>query len=244
MSFYSLTSYSQLRVNKAPLTSSAFTNLKSIDLDGIDDFCSTSGTYSELNNVSKLTISLWTKTSVAVTTLPLSIGTFSNRQMFVGFYANGRILFKKNNNTDGTFIRSNVPQLHDGNWNHVLVCVDLTSEDKGKIFFNGVDVTSGLTLDTNPIAISTGAFYVNESNKSYSGNLDEIAIYSGSDLRNNVSTIYNQGQPSDLNNNGLISPTTYYRCGDGDSQPIISDKNGSADLTMNNFNTFSSDVPT
>ena len=46
------------------------------------------------------------------------------------------------------------------------------------------------------------------------GNIDELAIWSGTDLRNDVATIYNNGEPTDLNNNGLTAPTTWQRMGD------------------------------
>ena len=127
-----------------------------------------------------------------------------------------------------------------------MICMDLTATAslKGDIFFNGVNVTHSRTLDTNAIQTSTGNLYINEVNKDFTGNIDEVAIWSGTDLRNDVATIYNNGEPTDLNNNGLTAPTTWYRMGDGDTAPTIQDTNGSANLTMQNFSTFSTDVPT
>ena len=67
------------------------------------------------------------------------------------------------------------------------------------------------------------------------GNIDEFAIWSGTDLRANASTIYNSGVPNDLNNNGLTAPTTWYRMGDAatiDGNDItIPDQIGSYNLT-------------
>ena len=77
------------------------------------------------------------------------------------------------------------------------------------------------------------------------GLIDESAIWSGTDQRANVSEIYGGGVAVDLNALATApNPTTWYRMGDGDTVPTIQDKNGSANLTMTNFSTFSSDVPT
>jgi len=219
---------------------------KSIALDGVDDFCETASTYSELDAANKLTISFWAKSTNAVLSLPVQVGIGSNRQFYIAISNSGRITFKKNINTDNTGIRADNGTPHDGNWNHIMICMDLTATAslKGDIFFNGVNVTHSRTLDTNAIQTSTGNLYINEVNKDFTGNIDEVAIWSGTDLRNDVATIYNNGEPTDLNNNGLTAPTTWYRMGDGDTAPTIQDTNGSANLTMQNFSTFSTDVPT
>ena len=86
---------------------------------------------------------------------------------------------------------------------------------------------------------------LNEVNKDFTGNIDEVAIWSGTDLRNNVADIYNNGVPNNLNDNGLTAPTTWWRCGDGDTAPTITDNaSGGNNGTMTNFSTFSTDVPT
>jgi len=64
------------------------------------------------------------------------------------------------------------------------------------------------------------------------GKIDEVAIWN-SDQSSNVSSIYNNGTPSDLS--GLTSsPSHWWRMGDGDSYPNIDDNIGNADFTMNN----------
>ena len=225
-------------------TASSFTNTKSILLDGVDDFCETASTYSELDGDNKLTISFWAKSTSAVTSVPIHIAEGSNRQIYVAIFNTGRITFKKNINADNTGLRADSGTPHDGNWNHIMICMDLTASTKGEIFFNGNNITHSRTLDTNVIQASSGDFYINEENKDFTGNIDEVALWSGTDLRSDVATIYNSGVANDLNNNGLTAPTTWYRMGDGDTAPTIQDTNGSANLTMQNFSTFSTDVPT
>jgi hypothetical protein len=59
----------------------------------------------------------------------------------------------------------------------------------------------------------------------------------------NISDVWNgSGVPFDISS---TNPLSYWRCGDGDTAPTLTD-NGSAsnDGTMTNFTTFSTDVPT
>lgn len=199
----------------APLGGAApFFNQYSFEFDGSTDYIETTSTYSELDGATALTISFWAKSTSAVTSIPIHIGQSPNRQMYVVFFSTGRITFVKNENGDNTYLRADTGTPHDGNWNHIMICIDLSASTKGKIFFNGSDITYIQTLDTNAIQTSTGNFYINEANKDFTGNIDEVAIWSGTDLRNDVATIYNSGLPNDLNSNGLTAPTTWYRMGD------------------------------
>jgi len=191
-----------------------FSNLNSFSFDGIDDYFTGVGTYSELDGATALTISFWAKSTSATTSNVLHIGTGSNRQIYIVFFSSGRITCLKNQNADNTYLRADTGTPHDGNWNHIMICMDLSASPKGAIFFNGNNITHSVTLDTNPIQTSSGALYLNEVNKDFTGNIDEVAIWSGTDLRNDVATIYNNGTPTDLNNNGLTAPTTWQRMGD------------------------------
>ena len=225
---------------------SSFSNTQSIYLDGMDAYVGGSTTYSQLDGATALTISFWAKSTSETTSTVIHIGQSTNRQIFVNFLSS-RIIFRKNENTDSTYLRADTAIQNAGNWNHIMICMDLSASAslRGDIFLNGNNVTAFRTLDTNAIQTSTGNLYLNETYKDFTGNIDEVAIWSGTDLRNDVATIYNSGVPNDLNNNGLTAPTSWYRCGDGDSSPTLTDNGTSSyNLTMNNFSTFSTDVPT
>ena len=195
---------------------------------------STSSTYSELDTANKLTISFWVKSTSAVTSVPLSIGTSPNRQIFVIIQSSNRIVFRKNENGDNTYLRADSGTPHDGNWNHILISMDLTASPRGGIYFNGNNITYQNTLDTNAIQTSTGSLLVGDS-ANFVGNIAELAIWSGTDLRNDVATIYNNGSPNDLNNNGLTAPTTWYKLNASDTYDgtnwTIEDHAGSNDGT-------------
>ena len=231
----------------------AFSNTKSISLvPGIDDYLDGSTTYSELNGTTKATFSMWVKPTLGSTVVLSRVSDSTSTSAFVYqlvVIASGEVFMQIGDTTRRARTGSTV--LTASVWSHILVCYDgtLSNGSKTKIFINGVDATdsdgttaTSLVNANYPLSIGrrdqTPTYY-------YDGNMDEIAIWSGTDLRNNASTIYNSGVPNNLNDNGLTAPTSFWRCGDSDTSPTLTD-NGTSnyDLTMRNFTTFSTDVPT
>jgi hypothetical protein len=75
----------------------------------------------------------------------------------------------------------------------------------------------------------------------YDGNVDEVAFWD-SDQSLNLNSVYNSGIPNDISS---LSPLLWYRMGDSDVYPTISDNAGSNDATMQNMSSsnFVADVP-
>ena len=75
------------------------------------------------------------------------------------------------------------------------------------------------------------------------GYLNDVAVW-GSDQQANVAAIYNSGATHNLSLLGT-APSHWWRMGDGDTYPTISDNIGTAPLTMNNMiaSDIVSDVP-
>jgi hypothetical protein len=72
----------------------------------------------------------------------------------------------------------------------------------------------------------------------WAGNVDEMSIWSTELTAAEVTEIYNSGNPSNLLvhseevlNGSLVS---WWRCGDGDTAPTITDNKGSNDGTLTN----------
>jgi hypothetical protein len=232
-----------------------FANNYSIELDGISDYVSSDSTYSELDGESKATISAWINLDGnSSTTYLCSIkesGVF-NTTLSVRLQISGTNVVLRAYTQD--FSSQNRASVSlgtiegDGLWHHLLICVDLslTGNTELQVFLDGV--SKGIVgRFQNTTFTSVGAeLYVGHADGQgfVGGGIDEFAIWSGTDLRNDASTIYNSGVPNDLNNNGLTAPTTWYRLGDSDTSPYIADSGSSSnDATMNSFSTFSTDVP-
>lgn len=149
---------------------------------------------------------------------------------------------------------------NNSGWNHWLVTYDggTTGSSSGsindyyrrfKIFKNGSKISTINSNNNfgNTTALSGQNLRVGRYNASgYMRSncvVDELAIWD-SDQSANVSSIYNSGTPFDLST--LTSqPRHWWRMGDGDTFPTISDNSGSLDFTMVNMTVadFVSDVP-
>jgi len=231
----------------------SFSNTKSIAVDGVDDFCETASTYSELDGQNKATFSFWIKPTYDTAKYGILFhvprNTQTSRSQFLCFLDNSNRI-RWSMNTTSYYLYSNQNVINLNQWNHVLICIDLPSTDEGKIFINGIDQTAIDNLGSRTqFDTSSGGLMIAEETQGYlspfDGNMDEVAIWSGSDQRANVAEIYASGSVVDLNTLATApNPTTWYRMGDGDTAPTIQDTNGSANLTMTNFTTFSTDVPT
>ena len=149
---------------------------------------------------------------------------------------------------------------NNSGWNHWLISYDggttgSSSADinnyysRFKIFKNGSQVSTvnsnnnfGNTTALSGQNLRVGRYNVSGYMRS-NCRVDELAIWD-SDQSGNVSSIYNSGTPFDLTT--LASPPDHWwRMGDGDTFPTISDNVGSLDLTMVNMTVadFVSDVP-
>ena len=127
-----------------------------------------------------------------------------------------------------------------------------------KIYINGVLQTltdnsnggglpdagvSGNTFSIAPNKIALGRQPTN-ANYMRDSKVDELSFFNTELNATEVACLYNGGTPSNL---AIFTPgpAHWYRMGDGDSAPTLSDSIGNADLTMNNMSesNFVTDVP-
>jgi hypothetical protein len=204
-----------------------FSNTKSIALDGVDDYVS----FSQITYTGEFTTSFWIKPgSLGVSFL---VGRQANSD-YVWLRTTSQIRVRINFSTY-SFIESGGNDINTGNWNHLLISRD--SSNNVRLFLNGASFgTSQLGAGDHRLDQigKVGTSY-------YDGNIDETAFWD-SDQSSNLATIYNSGVPNDISS---LSPTLWYRMGDGDTSPTLTDNGSSGnDGTMTNFTTFSTDVPT
>lgn len=202
---------------------SSFENLYSFEFDGNTDYIqSSTSPYSELDGQTKATFSLWIKptTNAAVRNIfHIGNGATSgiNGVCQLWMLQGNRIDFSID--TGSYYGRANISAINFDAWNHILIAIDLDSTDEFKCYVNGSDATTSDNLSSRTsFSTATESLLIGEMGTGrydpFLGNIDEFAIWSGTDLRNDVATIYNAGVPNDLNDNGLTAPTTWYRMGD------------------------------
>lgn len=235
-------------------TAAAFANTKSILLDGVDDYADC-GTNSSLNfeRTDAFSYSLWVKrNSIGTNHILLSKmnPTGNRRGMFFNLNTSNVIVVLLRTDTSTTNQRLNIKStttIADSNWHHIVFTSDGSSTIGGcKIYIDGVSDTlnsdgnlSGSIENTAPFligALSTAPLLPADAI------IDEVAVFNSELTASNVTAIYGTGVPNNLTD---LSPLSWWRCGDGDTSPTLTD-NGSASNngTMTNFTAFSTDVPT
>lgn len=111
-----------------------------------------------------------------------------------------------------------------------------SSNNAASLYIDGSFV--GYTLTWNSC---NGIRNIGRYNSGYNSDLivDEISIF---DSVKSVSDVQTGGVPNDLTS---LNPVLWYRCGDGDTSPTLTNNGSGSSLdgTMVNVTTFSSDVP-
>ena len=236
---------------------SAFENIYSIDFDGTDDHLKGGSDFTALNGLEKATFSFWIKPISGGATLRFvfNIGRSStalNSQVEMWLYEGNRI--QADINTSSVFIRGNISSITYGSWNHIALVLNggaSSNVNKGKIYVNGVNETTSQNLSSfSTFPNASDPLFIGESSTGhynpFLGNIDEMAIWVGGELSaSDISTLYNSGVPTNLSTFST-PPTHWWRNGDGDTYPTITDNIGSYDLTMTNMTSgdIETDVPT
>jgi hypothetical protein len=228
----------------------SFSNTQSIQLDGIDDKVSMAFT----NTSTTGSISVWVKpTDYTTGSQAMCIYTSGGYRDYIMLHSQntgGIRVVSADNGVTQWDIRTNTGHLTNGVWTHICFVFNGTS---GTFYINGNSVAATYFNTTNtswwwddllPTQQKLGVFEVNGYTTSlrYNGNIEEQSVFTSALISTEVSAIYNNGLPTDLSSESNI--LAWYRCGDNDTAPTLTDNIGSNDGTMTNFTTFSTDVPT
>ena len=220
-----------------------WTNTLSTTFDGVDDYVTMDGSASIFS--SSYSVSFWFNG----TTFP--IGGPGGRVLFALHTAAGGNLLFVVADTQGilhTFNNSSIraqgtTQTSTGTWNHCAITTDGTNM---KLYKNGTleDTSATGNYNTGTVGLVSLAQEWDGATPSdfYNGKLDEVAFFNSEISASDITTIYNSGVPTDLTS---LAPSSWYRMGDGDTFPTITDNAGSNNATMVNMTSgdFVADVP-
>jgi hypothetical protein len=228
-------------------TASSFTNTKSILLDGVDDYVDCGTNLALLGSAT--TFSAWVKMTDATSFRILHKGIAGSREYAFGMGTSDTLFFVLYNGSSNYIAQVSTSTMtsYQGSWIHICATYDGSTNASGiTLYVNGsVFNSSSLTggTYTAPSGNANGDVYIGRYSTEYAdGNIDEVAVFNSELSQSNVTAIYNLILPNYISS---LSPLSWWRCGDGDTAPTLTD-NGSAsnDGTMTNFRTFSTDVPT
>ena len=205
----------------------SFASTNSFTFDGSTDYIQTNSTYSQADSQSKITISAWIKVTTGSDSLSylcsVGGGSFVSFGIRIQTTTSTIVWCYVNNGGNNNRSATNIGVIkNDGLWHHLMVCLDLSlpTYSECAIYLDGSPQTmsghfANATLPTSTSPLFIGVKY-NDLTNIYGGLIDEFAIWSGTDFRNqsDVDTIYNGGVPNNLNDNGLTAPTTWFRMGE------------------------------
>jgi hypothetical protein len=222
-----------------------FVNTYSMSFDGVDEYISGGSTFSTLNGATKATWSFWVKPTLGSTMVLSRVSDSTSTSSFVYMFylfSTGEVGAAIGDTTKRARTGTNL--LSNNVWSHVLVCYDgtLANGSKTKIFINGIDSTDSDSTTATSLVNANYPLNIGRRDQTptyyYNGLMDELAMWSGADLRSESSAIYNSGVPFDLSTYSTV-PNHYFRMGDNDtwggSSWTISDNTGSYNLTSTNM---------
>lgn len=221
----------------------SFANEYSVYFDGVDEcaYCSDDITLDVSNN---LTLSAWVRTTQNTTDFAVSKWSATpNLSYFMGMATGGYLycgISSDGGTTNAKLYRTTSARINDGNWHHIA-CTFVSGTLK--LYIDGTHITSITSLidgTCNSINNSSAIFAIGSSSTPdlfWEGYIDEVSIWDTTFLSDSdISTIYNSGKPNDLSDLSLSGNlVSWWRMGDGDMYPTLTDKAGSNHITMYNM---------
>ena len=210
------TNTNPLNTDGNPATGTGVNSLYSMDFDGTEYI--TGGTFSEYissTNPTTLTVSAWIKTTDTGASRGIVSSAFYSSGLNFDVY-NGEVSFGVSGTAVATTTTANV---NDGNWHHVVGTYDSQGDASGNtlyIYVDSVQKASNavVTLYTRNDPLFIGAKGAGSSTYfPFIGQIDEVAIFNRALDSTEISSLWNNGSPSNLMATDL-NPLAYYPLGE------------------------------
>jgi hypothetical protein len=235
--------------NELSATPSSFVNEKSLLFDGINEYVSIANPsnfhFETGGNDLPFSVSAWCKMVDATAFQIITKGATANREWGFRFTNVDKIIFKLFGNAAGTIAIGRTYNTaltsDEGSWVHYLGTYDGSGVNTGiKIYRNSTE----LSLLNSSAGSYTSMFDSGDNVEvgqwagvgNADGNIDEVSVWTKELTQSEINNIYNGGTPNNLNEHSAVANLeSWWRNGDGDTFPTITDNNGSNDGTMTNM---------
>lgn len=229
-----------------------FSNTKSVDFDGVDDFVDM-GDVLDFERTDAFSISLWFKrtrsgVSEFLVAKQESSGDLKGYTIILPTDNKVTFVFRNNPASSGRLIVDGTTAITDTNWHHTVVTYDGSSATSGvKIYLDGSDDTGAVQGTLSATTVNSIPFQIGARNGGveFSGKIDETAVFNTELSSSDVTAIYNSGIPASLSS--YSSLVSWWRMGDNDTFPTLTDNgSGGNNGTMTNMvaGDIQTDVPT
>lgn len=246
-------------IGNVPSTTVGVANTKSLDFDGVNDYVNAGDkdeySFGDGTNDSPFSMSFWFYADNLSSTNRVSISKFgTSTQREYAFRVDSSFVIMSLCDTSNQSNRIEINHtvgvtFNTGQWYHIAFTYDGSGTTAGAdIYVNGV-VASTATKTKSLGYVAMGNKNVNlevgartGGGKYTDGHIDEFALFDYELSADAISEIYNirgSGRAADMNNltNATTDPILWYRMGDGDTFPTITNHGSlsSADGTMTNM---------
>ena len=222
------------------LTNTTFSNTKSLDFDGINDYVTADGIFGDIN-VNTGTVSTWIKKdSTSANDVVFKFDVDGNNQVGI-IYVNSSSILRYQYKAGGTTkkVDHSVSIEGDGNWHHIAITWD-TSADEMKAYLDGSQVgttQSGLGTWSGTVNAFTIGMNSIASNGFWTGHIDQFSMFTSVVA---IGTLYNGGTTPDLT--GTSNMIGWWQMEEGSGTTVADSSGNSNTATLVNGTAFASDV--
>ena len=230
-----------------PTAAASFSNTKSVDFDGVDDYIDL-GNPTALQVTSSFSISLWFKSTDTSDYILISkdntSGHLTNDRSWALWgnrYGGTNVVNFNVRNGSNSFAVQSTSDYNDGSWHHLVATYEASTALK--VYVDGsLEATNTTSIPSSINNVGTNVNIGRAANGVYYANakIDEVGLFNSVLSASNVTAIYNSGTPLSLSS---YSPVAWYRMGDGDTFPTLTD-NGSGGNNGTMTNMVSGDIAT
>jgi len=192
-----------------------FPNTYSLDFDGVDDTVNC-GDLSSLD-AGDFSISIWvyTTTSDSVQYVMSNSGSGSIRGFDLVINQLEKVRFDRKTPThDATTGYDNIG-FTINNWHHIVGTYDDDTKII-KLYLDGVlkETETGYASTNNTVSTDLNIGSYNGSSNWFTGNIDEVSVWNTALSSGDITTLWNDGTPTNLNTSLGTTPVAWYRMGD------------------------------
>jgi len=233
------------------LAGNAFSNIYSLDVDGVDDYV-TMGDTLDFDYNDAFSFSFWLNraTSSDTTCILSRADKASPFSGYIILVQDNKTYFRLRNNSSNNFFIKGTVNIPNNTWTHYVVTYDGSNNVNGMTLYkNGASetVTTTSTGTVSSFASLSLPFNLatrdNLPNIAYNGNMDEVAVFNSELSASDVLSIYNgngAGKPGDLSS---FNPLSWWRFEEGSGTTVKDSGTGGNNGTINGGATYQTDVP-
>ncbi len=238
------------RANLLESGSAPFSNTKSLLFDGVDDYVNTSGN-NILNGGTELTVSVWINTADKTKTQIITSTFFGSKYVEMSLISGGLYCWIGDGTSTSNYnvVNSANLAINNNTWYNFTMVFDgsqPTNDTRLKVYKDG-SLLTWTTVRTIPTTLATDLTLntnigARNGTNEFSGKIDELSIFNRAVTPTEIVTL----STAPTVNLTDLNPIAWYRNGDGDVYPTITDHgSGGNNGTMTNMTAGSivSDVP-